>query len=498
MSTETPLPTPSASSPHVLRSRLAEIDAETTALEARLAVLARERKPITDALRSIVYPGVSDLPAEITGEIFLHYVVYGEIGGTNPKTVGWTPPRTPLVLASICRTWREIALSLPSIWSNFHIMANGNAAGSAEKLLERWLSRAGSHPLTVSFYTGESPLLNSLLSVLPQIQSFTCRVPVQIPFPNDIVRGHMLNLRSLTILSDSEDGADATSALTAFVDAPQLCEVHISQFPLLSIQLPWDRLTRLDLDTVFIDECLEVLRQAIALETLNVCQIFEPDEFPLTAAVRLANLHTLKVAPSPHPRHFLGHLTLPSLTHIEFPLPAPDILTPEAMAAKTSFTSLVERSACALRSIKFFEPYALDAIACLRAAGPTVTTVHLEDVDWNVHGLESLLAALRDDSEAAFVPQLKSLSLDPFLSAVEVPYAELAEVLTLRADKLESFELVLRPSRFALFDRRPSVGDLDDALYKLRELEERGMKLNIRSLQSWAIGSIVSPCLIQR
>ncbi|KAJ7617862.1 hypothetical protein FB45DRAFT_1034100 [Roridomyces roridus] len=485
MSTRTLPGLASACSSNIVRARLAEIDSETKALQARLAVLARERRPIADALRGIVYPGVVDLPPEITAEIFLHYVVYGEIGGTDPKTIGWTPLSScsPLVLASTCRTWREIALSLPSIWSNVNIVAQGNAVGSAEKLLERWFPRASSHPLTVSFHRGDNSLLKSLIPVLPRLQSFMCWVPVQTPFPDDLFRGCLPSLRSLSISSDSQDGADATNALVAFADAPQLREVCLSQFPLLSIQLPWEQLTQLALDTVYIDECLVVLRQTIALETLSVAQISEPDEFPVMADIRLAYLHTLTVFSPQYPRHLLSHLILPVLTHIEFPLPAPDIFAPEARSARTCFTSLVERSACALRSIKFVEPSVTATIACLRTAGPTVSTIHLEDVDWTVHGLTDLLHALRDDSESGFVPQLTSLSLTPFRSAVEVPYAELAEVLALRAGKLDTFELVLGPTRFSFEDPPPSVNDLDDALYRLRELEARGMKLNIRSVQ---------------
>ncbi|KAJ6509125.1 hypothetical protein DFH09DRAFT_861760, partial [Mycena vulgaris] len=89
--------------------RLAEIDAEITELQARLSHLAVTRKPLADALESIVYP-ILTLPPEITAEIFIHYCAL------SPWTILHESRSGPLLLANICRTWRGIAINLRSIW----------------------------------------------------------------------------------------------------------------------------------------------------------------------------------------------------------------------------------------------------------------------------------------------------------------------------------------------------------------------------------------------
>nr|GAT51771.1 predicted protein [Mycena chlorophos] len=71
-----------------LRQLLADIDAKRENaralirdLQAELTRLAAERKPIADALRSVIYP-IVDLAPELTLEIFAYYAA----GGYDPVT----------------------------------------------------------------------------------------------------------------------------------------------------------------------------------------------------------------------------------------------------------------------------------------------------------------------------------------------------------------------------------------------------------------------------
>jgi hypothetical protein len=93
------------------------------------------------------------LPTEITAEVFLQYVDRGLIGGTDPNiphAPAWTEPYGPLLLASVCRAWKDIALALCPIWSTLEIRTQANAIPTTQQLLECWLPRSGGHPLDVN------------------------------------------------------------------------------------------------------------------------------------------------------------------------------------------------------------------------------------------------------------------------------------------------------------------------------------------------------------
>ncbi|KAJ7636657.1 hypothetical protein FB45DRAFT_788759, partial [Roridomyces roridus] len=90
-----------------LRVSLVDVHRKIADLQSQLAVLRAEEMTISDALDSIVYPVLS-LPREMTSEIFLRYM----------ESLGdpYSPRPTPLVLASVCKHWREVALNCPRLW----------------------------------------------------------------------------------------------------------------------------------------------------------------------------------------------------------------------------------------------------------------------------------------------------------------------------------------------------------------------------------------------
>ncbi|KAK1231227.1 hypothetical protein PQX77_005663 [Marasmius sp. AFHP31] len=89
------------------------------------------------------------LPADIWGEIFVYCLP------TNKLDVALcTAKEHPLLLTTICRSWREVALNTPRLWSALHIHVPGiNPNPTFPARLEGiklWLKRSGSRPLTLS------------------------------------------------------------------------------------------------------------------------------------------------------------------------------------------------------------------------------------------------------------------------------------------------------------------------------------------------------------
>ena len=80
-----------------------------------------------------------------------------------------TTCKLPLVLAMICKDWRDIALSLPQLWSSVNIIIKSDELMFPQlPLVRQWLERSRSSPLSFNIYNdtiGEKPstLLVSIL-----------------------------------------------------------------------------------------------------------------------------------------------------------------------------------------------------------------------------------------------------------------------------------------------------------------------------------------------
>ncbi|KAJ6532842.1 hypothetical protein DFH09DRAFT_932870, partial [Mycena vulgaris] len=135
-------PTPAdISTPSVARARIEDLDAQISDLENSLRKLKTERQSFQTQLGAFVYP-VLTLPNEITSEIFFQR---GEAFGTQISA-----PTSPLFLGYICRKWREIALTTPSLWTEVALSVGAVAAQEHQlRLLETWLNGSRDCPISI-------------------------------------------------------------------------------------------------------------------------------------------------------------------------------------------------------------------------------------------------------------------------------------------------------------------------------------------------------------
>ncbi|KAK1223178.1 hypothetical protein PQX77_013945 [Marasmius sp. AFHP31] len=99
------------------------------------------------------------LPADIWGEIFVHCLPKNKL-----NVALCTMEEPPLLLTTICRAWREIALSTPRLWSAVHIHFSGidsDLAAAQMEGIKLWLDRSGSRPLTLSVSISNCAPLNT-------------------------------------------------------------------------------------------------------------------------------------------------------------------------------------------------------------------------------------------------------------------------------------------------------------------------------------------------
>src|ERR1700721_2455904 len=93
-------------------------------------------------------PGLLRLPPEILSKIFLHTLEGKTI---LPITLG----DCPMSLTMICSKLRRLAISLPNLWSSVFIPVNEEKEKTPhECLLDLWLQRSRSHPLSFMIKQG--------------------------------------------------------------------------------------------------------------------------------------------------------------------------------------------------------------------------------------------------------------------------------------------------------------------------------------------------------
>ncbi|KAJ7149621.1 hypothetical protein C8R46DRAFT_1198636 [Mycena filopes] len=244
------------------RARVTELEAQILQLQDRIRDLELEHHLTQKRIDTYRYP-VLTLPNEITAEVFTHFLP------AFPLRPPLTGVESPTLLTHICRAWREIALSTPTLWRAICLTGFPSLTSQLE-IADRWLSRSRSCALSIeSFYTGRD-LRSGLLSRILQeaarlvdlkleisaseLYNFAARLPATV-----------FLVRYLELYLSDPVTPLAPSALVLFRDAPQLCTVVLNDVAALYIQLPWAQLTSVSLHSVYPRDCVRVLRQTTNL-----------------------------------------------------------------------------------------------------------------------------------------------------------------------------------------------------------------------------------------
>ncbi|KAJ7262929.1 hypothetical protein C8J57DRAFT_1630723 [Mycena rebaudengoi] len=400
-----------------LRAQLAKIGEDEAVLRAKLQLLAEERHAILRKLGAVVYP-ILTLPSDVTAEIFMHYL------GNFPNITYDYDLKTypPVLLASVCKAWRRLALSFPRLWASLGLYWHSESVIRHEQLLQCWLPRSRGCPIDLKLSSRE---------LAPSI----C----------DTVAKYASQLRSLAL------SAQSASQFSLATQQSQTCFAALRKLAVeqpFFIHLPWNQLTILNLEDT---PEREVLNQTPNLEVLSFSDTFPPagsdpedDEQNLVPLV-MTKLHTLKIdSTSSSNCHFLDHLILPALRTLELGY------RPHIGPLRT----LIARSSCALQAMHLYDRTAEEIIDCLKLS-ESLKHITIEfGYLW-----EARFAEQEDflEIENAYcsdlfgflgepqLPALKSLSFDGFPMALSTVL--LQEMLESRRKapgvaNLESFRLV--------------------------------------------------------
>ncbi|KAJ7766818.1 hypothetical protein B0H16DRAFT_1366962 [Mycena metata] len=256
-------------------SKISSIDAEiaTTQFPPVIATLQSLRASGRNKLGELNYLSspLRVLPVEMLAGIFLFAVT----AAYDPEDV--IVPHAA-VLSEVCHYWRQIALSLPSLWSALTI---GVVDGPTEKYIDAirvWLTRSLQLPLSIALISDldeEEPgsaVINEIVGVKNRLESLTIAGSYSLAmtplFADKLPVLQTLRLESGVDLSWLEE--EAIEAIDLSAIAPHLRDVTFMEYlPGLHNNVSLPKLTHLEF-SVDVDDILAILRQAQNLEQLRI------------------------------------------------------------------------------------------------------------------------------------------------------------------------------------------------------------------------------------
>ncbi|KAJ7464631.1 hypothetical protein FB451DRAFT_1179748 [Mycena latifolia] len=372
------------------------------------------------------------LPPEVLAIIFVNCVA-------TPIILPPPSQEPALALAGTCRSWRNIILNIPNLWSN--IFLDFNSCPKPVELLEYaklWLSRSENSLITLRNSTSRwserslqkaniDPIVDLVAPYVTRCREIDMRfleasIDDFFTFPaGSIERLEVLYLETLGFSMPFIHASG--EPLDVFRSAPRLRRVLFST-DLCSIDphalgLPWGQLTALHFIATYIPPLAmhAILRESAALRECSF-SIIQLDDALATALDRLPEctlpaLRSLMVEFSPETvdyAPFLRPLVLPALTDLELrPLEAGFL--PECPWSQRAYAGLLARSGFTLRRLAILHymiaPHDLDAV--LRGM-PSLTDFHLhlwETTPWDAGVLRAL-------GTGSLLPRLETLTFSTY------------------------------------------------------------------------------------
>ena len=133
------------------RQQLRELEKQISRVEALRNTLLERTRVLKQTINRQFSP-ILRLPLEVMAEISFACVTM-LVSASEWETAWATKPGAmmPLVLGMICRTWRELAWSIPQLWRTISISLNHRDKDPSPdfEVLESWIARSGRCPLFI-------------------------------------------------------------------------------------------------------------------------------------------------------------------------------------------------------------------------------------------------------------------------------------------------------------------------------------------------------------
>ncbi|KAJ7156542.1 hypothetical protein C8R43DRAFT_414600 [Mycena crocata] len=316
------------------RARLKAVEAEILQLEHSLTSLRMEKQSIQARLDDLKYP-VLTLPNEITSEIFLHFIP------PYPKCPPPTGLLSPTLLTHICRKWRQISLSTPSLWGAIWLDSDLQPNfDSRKQILESWLVLSCSCPIAIKIFDDSDSRKDIFEVVIPHRLRWEYLQVHGDGELDPIIGGPTPLLRELDFYFNG-----LPFSPVSFKEAPLLRTVALNDKAAANTILPWAKLTSLTLHNVYPKECTPILLQTYSLVHCEL-NLFGEYTAHIQPDVNLPRLESLILGwKDNRVREYLGTFMVPALRKLEV---AEMFLEPDHLPVLAAFSS---KSGCNLQEV---------------------------------------------------------------------------------------------------------------------------------------------------
>ncbi|KAJ6457795.1 hypothetical protein C8R47DRAFT_169746 [Mycena vitilis] len=351
------------------RARIADIRAQLLQLEETFERLQDEQASLQGELDGYIYP-VLTLPNEIISEIFVHFL---PVYPVRPRKTGLLSPG---LLCQICRAWRQIALSTPTLWRAVRVSPAEEITSTgleAElRALETWLTRSRSCPLSIKIESaifGHRVLPPFIEAIAPHCERWE-HIKLFGPLAYfRSIEGPLPLLRSLALGFSTQMGP---ASVIVFHKAPLLHRLTLSLYlDHYTSMIPWSQLTVLIVHIIQPKECRLILNLTHRLVHCRLI-VNESKEQTRTPQPTMTLLHLEMLVLQVRYAHgkadgLFGSLTLPALRRLQV---SASLLQPGPVAG---LRALVSRSACALQRVHIIGPTGtFDACEPCRKTWPAI------------------------------------------------------------------------------------------------------------------------------
>ncbi|KAJ7666172.1 hypothetical protein DFH06DRAFT_268807 [Mycena polygramma] len=397
------------------------------------------------------------LPTEILADIFMMCLPpdASRFGGDGyillKKPRFLRPSEAPLLIASICRRWREVAISTPLMWLSLDLNSYRKKR-DLEGVVSAWIERSLPYPLSFTMDHSYSPIAMKELNQQCERWSIVelC-VPECDPFVFDEVRGRLHCLEKLYLNFE----IDCPHLVESFAEAPQLKVVRLNSgsldpllYPISSL-LPWHQLTSLTLEEYIDVNCIEILRQCSLL--VDCC--FSGDD------AKRSGDSILSLQPIVH--HHITSLNISENSNLDTIrlLELPSLCVLELELGRTTAVDdagllvlLISRSCCQLDSLILWRVDDDALIRCLPCM-PSLVTLKLRTHEWEFLGDQFLNWVTHD---LAVLPNLRELDIDACIGVAAwtgdsmrgMILSRCAGIGVARSVLLETFRLVYKTNEY--------------------------------------------------
>ncbi|KAF8971263.1 hypothetical protein BDZ97DRAFT_1788618 [Flammula alnicola] len=269
------------------------------------------------------------LPSELLREIFVWLSPCLQIYPDSAQN--WPSSKDlPWAVSQVCRSWRAIALSLPSLWNHLPLVRKTPDNQFQLDVLKELLRRTGEAPLDIYFYFSHQfehsthPIINLLLRHCERWQYVTVYASFATLAAFEPIKRRLPTLRALTVTTYAGRASTTFSPLQfdAFEVAPKLREVELdlNLADNHTIKLPFSQLVYYkdhSSSRLAIHELQQVLASPF-LETLILCADMLGVSFSFPPII-LPRLRKLRLSDCFHYSYigFLDRITVPAIEVLE-------------------------------------------------------------------------------------------------------------------------------------------------------------------------------------